>query len=486
MPSDMCHTEKRNPMRILSLFVALIFTALSHAEEKPNFVFFITDDVGWNDIGCYGNEAIKTPNLDALAERGLRFTNAYLTISSCSPSRCSIITGRYPHNTGAPELHTELPADQFRFPVALREAGYYTMLSGKNHMGDVSDAFETISKGKGPGSSDDWVKLLKERPKDQPFFAWFASKDAHRTWQIDDENHVYDPSEVMVPPFMYDGPKTRQDLADYYHEVSRIDTTMGKLVEELKEQGIEKNTYIIFMTDNGRPFPRSKTRMYDSGVKTPFLVARPGTIAPAVTDSLISSIDLAPTILELAGLEPRETMQGVSFTPILADPKATVRDVAFAEQNWHVFKAHQRMVRTGDFLYIKNAHPELLPLSMESDPSFPAGEELWEKHDAGELNAAQSAMFQEPQPEEELYQVSDDPFQLTNLAGKEEFTETLREMRELHQEWTKATGDTVPTNPTPDRQTIGGKKDKNHKHLEFPGAAADATAINNAGPVRLP
>lgn len=473
-------------MKRLVLLSLLIFGSLCRADEHPNFIFFITDDVGCFDLGCYGNKAISTPNLDSLAENGLRFTNAYLTISSCSPSRCSIITSRYPHNTGAPELHTELPADQFRFPVALREAGYYTMLSGKNHMGDVSDAFETISKGKGFGKSEDWVDLLKKRPKDKPFFAWFASTDAHRPWDFDEVNKVYDPKDVWVPPFLYDGPETRQDLADYYHEVSRTDTNLGKLIGELKAQGIEKDTYIIYMADNGRPFPRSKTRMYNSGVQTPFLISRPGTIQPAVTDSLISSIDIAPTVLELAGLKPRETMQGVSFTAILNDPKATIRDVAFAEQNWHVYNAHQRMVRTGDFLYIKNAYPEVLPLSMESDPSYPAGAELWEKHDAGELNAAQSAMFQLPQPEEELYQVSDDPFQLTNLVGKAEYSDTLKQMRKLNQDWVEQTGDTIPTNPTPDRQTVDGVRVKNHKHLEFPGAAANATGITESGPIRLP
>ncbi|MEM7603674.1 MAG: sulfatase, partial [Verrucomicrobiota bacterium] len=274
--------------RIFAVFVAVLgLFSMTPAEDRPNFIFFITDDIGWNDLGCYGNEVVKTPHLDAMAERGLRFTNAYLTISSCSPSRCSIITGRYPHNTGAPELHTSLPDDQFRFPKALREAGYHTVLSGKNHIAPLTETFDVITKGKGPGSSDDWVDLLKERPQDKPFFAWFASKDAHRAWQIDDENQVYDPAEIEVPPFLYDGPKTRQDLADYYHEVSRTDTAMGNLVEELKRQGIEENTYIIYMTDNGRPFPRCKTRLYNSGIKTPFLMACPGKIEPAVVDSLI-------------------------------------------------------------------------------------------------------------------------------------------------------------------------------------------------------
>lgn len=465
--------------------VLLLLTTIARSDERPNFIFFITDDVGWNDLGCYGNTFVKTPNLDAMAKEGLRFTNAYLTISSCSPSRCSIITSRYPHNTGAAELHTSLPDDQVRFPKLLRDAGYHTVLSGKNHIAKLTETFEVISKGKGPGKSDDWVSLLQDRPKDKPFFAWFGSADAHRDWQIDETNHVYDPEKIEVPPFLFDGPKTRQDLADYYHEVTRTDTTMGQLVAELEKQGIEDNTYIIYMADNGRPFPRCKTRLYDSGIKTPFLMSCPGKIKPAVVESIISSIDIGPTVLELAGVEKDKRMQGVSFVPVLKDPKAVTREIAFAEQNWHVFQAHQRMVRTGDFLYIKNNFPKLQAVSMESDPTFPAGEELWEKNATGELNDKQKDIFQKPRPEEELYQVSDDPHQLTNLAGKKEFAGAIKDMRGLLSDWTKETGDTVPEKPTPDRQRLDGKRFPGHKHGEMPGASAGATKINKSGPVLL-
>jgi len=472
---------------LFAILIAFCLVQPPPADERPNFIFFITDDIGWNDLGCYGNDFVKTPHLDALAARGARFTNAMLTISSCSPSRCSIITSRYPHNTGAPELHTSLPDSQFAFPMALKEAGYHTVLSGKHHMGSAVDpAFDKISGGKGPGKSDDWVDLLKARPEGKPFFAWFASADAHRDWQIDDKNHVYDPAEIEVPEFLYDGPKTRQDLADYYHEVSRTDTATGDLVEELKRQGIEDNTYIIYMTDNGRPFPRCKTRLYLSGIKTPLIVACPGKIEPSVTDSLVSSIDIGPTILDLAGVEKHPAMQGVSFVPVLKDPKSAVRDVAFAEQNWHVYQPHQRMVRTGDFQYIRKPFPEKMALSVESDDSFPAGEELWEKHKSGELNEKQQDIFQQPRPSEELYQVSDDPLQLTNLADKEELSGQMEEMRGLLNDWTKETGDTVPSDPTRDRVKVEGKKRGKDKHLEMPGDATRATGINEPGPVLLP
>jgi N-sulfoglucosamine sulfohydrolase len=242
-------------MRIFTILLA--FVGVTLADERPNFVFFITDDVSAEDLGCYGSEFAQTPNLDRMAAEGLRFTNAYLSISSCSPSRCSIVTGRYPHNTGAPELHTSLPKTQTTFVQALQSSGYHTVISGKNHMGKAPDlGFDVSSGGKGPGKEEDWVKLLAERPTDKPFFCWFGSSDAHRGWQADDTAPTYDPEKVPVPPYLFDGPKTRKDLADYWHEVSRTDFYLGELRKELKRQGIEKNTYIIYCADNGRPFPR--------------------------------------------------------------------------------------------------------------------------------------------------------------------------------------------------------------------------------------
>ena len=138
----------------------------------------------------------------------------------------------------------------------------------------VNRGFDKVSGGKGPSKSADWVPMLQERPKDKPFFFWFASSDAHRSWKLNDKAPLYKPEDIEVPPYLYDGPVTRKDLAEYMHEVSRTDYYMGQLRAELKRQGIEKDTYIIYMTDNGRPFPRCKTRLYDSGIRTPFLIAR--------------------------------------------------------------------------------------------------------------------------------------------------------------------------------------------------------------------
>ncbi len=472
------------PALLLALGLAL--AAAHSAETRPNFILFITDDISAEDLGCYGDPVAKTPHLDRMAAEGLRFDRAILTISSCSPSRCSLITGRYPHNTGAPELHTDLPEGQPLFPKMLKDAGYYTALSGKHHMGKNADpAFDKISKGKGPGKEGDWVEMLRERPKDRPFFFWFASTDAHRDWQINDEAPVYDPDEIVVPPYLVDDEQTRQDLADYYHEVSRTDTYAGKLREELERQGIAGDTYVIYMADNGRPFPRAKVRLYESGIRSPLIITCPGRLEPGVSDSLVSvNIDLGPTILELASVESDPRMQGVSLVPILDDPGATVRDYALAEHNWHVHQAHERMVRYGDWLYIRNAWPELQSMSVEQSPKFPAGKALWDAHAAGTLNEHQRDIFLLPRPEEELYHVGDDPDQLSNVAMLSENREILDKLRAVLDRWIEETGDTIPENPTNDREDPFGKKYPDHQRGTFPGEERGATKINAKGPVR--
>ncbi len=468
-------------------------------KTKPNIVFFISDDMSQDDFGCYGNPIIQTANIDALANQGMRFDNAYLTTSSCSPSRCSIITGRYPHNTGAPELHSKLPDDQTRFPELLREAGYYTVLSGKNHMFSFEDrSFDKMTRGGGASGSEDWLGIVKERPKDQPFFFYFASYDGHRDWFIDDKAPIYDPKDVIVPPYLVDTPEVRQDLANYYHEVSRYDYYIGLIVDELKRQGVLDNTLIVVSTDNGRPFPRDKTYLYDSGIKTPWVVHYPDMIKePAVTNSFVSVIDLSATCLELAGVKIPETVQGKSFTPILKEPEATVREVVFAEHNWHVYRSHERMVRFGDYLYIKNNYPDIPNLGHESDQVYLSGREMWNAQVAGKTLPHQQQIFAVPCPEEQLFQVSKDPYQLRNLADQPAYAAPLKLARQLLADWTEQTGDTIPENPTPDRRDppriadgkiipMSKKHGAQNPHAEFPGAAKNAAKINHPGPVRLP
>lgn len=443
--------------------------------ERPNILFFIADDVSWNDIGCYQQEnryaglVARTPHIDQLAGDGRRFDNAILTASSCSPSRSSIITGRYPHNCGrASELHQPIAAHLPWFPRLLKDAGYYTALVGKHHMssdgaedGNASQppAFDFVSRGVEPGNRGghaEWVQTVKNRPMDQPFFFWFASLDAHRAWDGDKDwvEEEYGPrhkqGDGVVPPFLVDNEATRSDLASYRNEVTRFDHFIGKVIGELRRQKILENTLIIVMADNGRPFPRAKTRLHDSGMKTPLVVhwperlQQPGT----PTKSLVSAIDIAPTVLRAAGVNVPPTMQGVSFLPTITSPTAVVRTVAFSEHNWHDYEAHGRSVRTDDgWLYIKNNRPKLPwqgPADSVRSPSHSAL--LKAREGSTALSAAQADVFVAPRPVEELYFTPKDPLQLHNLARQEPYEASLQRMQRLLARWSEETLDSVPDN----------------------------------------
>jgi len=417
---------------------------------QPNFIVFIADDAAWNDCGPYGNQVIKTPNINWLAEEGLVFDNAFLTTSSCSPSRCSILTGRYPHSTGAPELHMPLPANQLLFAGELQKKGYYTALAGKYHIGPKRVEFDSIYGGK-PSGCENWVKALQERPKDKPFFLWLAALDPHRNYQPNTIEEPHDPANVIVPPFLHDADSTRKDLALYYDEISRLDSYLGKVMKELKVQGVDENTMVIYMTDNGRPFPRCKTRLYDSGIKTPFIVRWPGKIKTGRTDALLSSIDIAPTFCELAGIKRSETFQGVSFVPVLKNNSAEIRDYIAGEHNWHDYQSHERAIRNKEFLYIRNAFPQLNASPPADAVRSLTYQEMITKYKNGELNRNQKDCFVQPRMGEELFDVGKDPYQFTNLAGNEEYAAVLSEMRNKLDKWMLEFNDTIPSLPTPDK-----------------------------------
>ena len=435
----------------LTLVVLLIFqgagSPIQAGENRPNLILIIADDMGWDDCGAYGHPKIRTPNIDRLSKKGMRFDRAFLTTSSCSPSRSSIITSRYPHNTEAGELHVPLPATQVTFPELLRKAGYYTAAAGKWHLGPATKAkFDTVKEGGRPSGCEHWVSLLRDRPQDKPFFLWLASFDPHRPYEPNSIEQPHTAADVVIPPFIPDTPKIRDDFARYYDEIHRLDHYVGLILDELDRQKVSQNTLVIFISDNGRPFPRCKTTLYDSGIRTPFLACWPARIRPgSVCGSLISSIDIAPTFLELAGIAPPSSFQGRSFAQVLTRPTATIRDYAFAEHNWHDFDDHQRAVRGPRFLYIENNYTDI-PLTPPCDViRSDTFQDMRRLHAAGTLTLAQQRPFLKPRPPEELYDTDADPHQLNNLADDPAHAETLQNLRKVLAEWKRSTGDAVPS-----------------------------------------
>tara|TARA_Y100000588_G_scaffold357345_2_gene414465 strand:- start:794 stop:2305 length:1512 start_codon:yes stop_codon:yes gene_type:complete len=467
---------------------------------QPNIVVFIADDVSWNDFGCYGNPSVRTPHTDALAANGIKFTNAYLTASSCSPSRSSIITGRYPHNTGkAAELHLAIADHLPWIPQLLQEEGYFTALSGKDHMkkedGSQTEFWDHYDRGRVEGNQGghaNWVEVVQNRPTNHPFFFWFAASDAHRHWDADADwvKELYgpktDPADVVVPPFLLDIRETRQDLASYYNEVIRFDYFLGQVVAELKIQEVLDTTLILVLADNGRPFPRAKTRLHDSGMKTALVAHWPfGIKDPGTSDSLVSVIDFAPTFLQLADGEESDTFQGVSMLPLFKDKDAEIRQYAFSEHNWHDYEALARSVRTKDWLYLENFRTKSAwqgPADSVRSPSF---QQLLVHKKIGVLSKVQAEIFLSPRPAAELYNMKLDPHQLKDLATEDSRAGIQRSLKGILKIWMQETGDSIPELVSQDEfhRETGIRIVNDHSYrYETPGESKNASEINRHGP----
>lgn len=458
-------------MRSLRPFTAILFLLLaavvSAAPARPNFILFIADDMAWEDCGAYGNKAVGTPNLDRLAREGMRFDRAFVTASSCSPSRSSLLTGRYPHSTDAEQLHWPLPKAQVTFAEKLKAAGYWTAAAGKWHLGnEVKDRFDIVHEAgaggfqlqvgvdgkakkmiaeKDESGCGQWMSTLQARPKDKPFFLWLAALDPHRDYQPNAIPNPHRPADVVVPPYLPDAPDTRRDLALYYDEITRLDGFIGQVLAELEKQGAAENTIILFISDNGRAFPRCKTTLYDSGIRTPLLVRWPKKVKPGSTcGGLVSTVDFGPTFLELAGIPAAPSFQGKSFASLLTNPAARVREHIFAEHNWHDYDAHKRAVRSERFKYIRNFDADL--------PNTPPADavrsltfvEMRRLRDAGRLTPGQLMPFQRPRPAEELYDLAADPNEFRNLATDPKHAVTLVQLRGALAQWQQDTSDPMP------------------------------------------
>jgi len=465
----------------LLLCLALACTSKKDAEkpidERPNIVFIIADDMAWDDSGAYGHPHIQTPNIDKLAQDGMRFNNAFLTTSSCSPSRTSIITGLYPHNTDAEQLHWPLPSEKITFVEKLRASGYWTAQAGKWHLGDsIKNRFDLVAdvgtsgfqlsptgektRQKGDGSGcENWVPVLEQRPKDKPFFLWLAAVDPHRPYVEGIIDNPHSTEDVILPPYFPDTEEVRKDFAHYYNEITRLDDYVGKVVSELENQGISENTMILFISDNGRPFPRDKTTLYDGGIKTPWIVKWPKKVeAGTVCNSLVSAIDIAPTFFELASLDALPTFEGRDFSPLLTSPEKSIRNNIYAEDHWHDYEDYTRAVRTKTYKYIRNFYPDL-PNTPSADAfvggSFQSMLELKEK---GKLTEPQLACFRATRPDEELYDVVNDPYEIKNLANDSDHLSTLENFRTALKSIRQKTNDSLPAFRTPDEfDRITGK-----------------------------
>ncbi len=237
-----------------------VLTAQATPETRPNILVFVGDDLGWRDTGPYGNTSIHTPNIDRLARSGLRVTRAFGTTPQCSSSRISILTGKYPHATRAEDLHTPLPNGERLLPSYLQAQGYFTGHMAKTHYGPNGERqFQWYS----PTTAKAFPSFL-DAAGSRPFFLWVGFHEPHRPYERG-LSHPHPATRVSLPPYLADTPETRADLALYYDAIARLDGAIGDMLGELDRRKLRDHTLVVFLSDNGVPFPREKGTLYDGG-----------------------------------------------------------------------------------------------------------------------------------------------------------------------------------------------------------------------------
>jgi N-sulfoglucosamine sulfohydrolase len=427
-------------------FLAGALAALAvTTSPPPNIIVFVGDDLGWRDTGAYGNASIHTPNIDQLARSGLRVTRAFGTTPQCSSSRISILSGKYPHATRTEDLHTPLPDGERLLPSYLQAVGYFTGHMAKTHYGPNGERqFQWYS----PETAKAFPGFL-DAAGTRPFFLWVGFHEPHRPYERGLTPHPHAPAQVVVPPYLADTSETRADLALYYDAIARLDGAMGDMLAELDRRKLRDNTLVVFLSDNGPPFPREKGTLYDGGTGTPLIFAWPRIIpAGSVYDrGLASTVDLAPTLLEVAGTKPPASMQGHSFREMLTAPASYGgRPYVFSQRNWHDCDEHQRAVRSARFKLIRTDAYTALPLCTAADigasPSFLALRALAK---SGRLTGAQHRLFEAPRARLELYDLASDPWELNNVADDPAYAKQVRELAAVLEDWIEQSDDFPPT-----------------------------------------
>jgi len=427
------------------------------AEQKPNILFCIADDWGWPHAGVYGDSVVQTPTFDRLAREGVLFDHAYVSSPSCTPCRNALLTGQYHWRLeeGA-NLWSTLDVRFPVFPLLLEAAGYHVGHWRKCWgPGDLEAGGYTDRHPGGKNYPQGFQQFMDARAEGQPFCFWLGTSDPHRPYEAGTgEASGMDLSKIAVPDFYPDVPEIRSDIADYYFEVQRFDSDCAAAIRILEEAGELDNTIIVMTGDHGMPFPRCKSNIYEMGVHVPLAVRWGEMIMSGrrVAD-FVSFVDLAPTFLEAAGLEVPEQMSGRSLMPLLRSTRKgridESRDRIIFGKERHVPAQKSpdmggypsRGLRTDRYLYIRNFEPGRWPAGVPEGGTHPINRFadcddgptkffLMENRDDPKYRSFYELAFAK-RPAEELYDMGRDPYQLDNLAGKDQFKDILDELSGL-------------------------------------------------------
>ena len=409
-----------------------LFAPVAASAASPNILWLTSEDHS-PTMGCYGDKLARTPNVDALAAKGMLFNRAWSCYPVCAPARTTIISGIYPASTGAEHMRSmvSLPPGMKMYPQFLREAGYYCT-------NNVKEDYNLEKPGQVWDDSSGQAHW-KIRKAGQPFFAIFNSTKSHES-QIRTRPHkqITDPAAVRVPAYHPDTPEVRQDWAQYYDKVSEVDADAGERLKELAEAGLADDTIVFYYADHGSGMPRSKRWPCNSGLQMPMVVYFPEKwrrLAPkeyqpgGKSDRLVSFVDLAPTLLSLAGIKPPDWMQGHAFAGQYQ-----------SEPQPYIFGFRGRMderldlvrsVTDGRYVYLRNFYPHVSQAQHVSYQFETPTTQVWRRlFDEGKTNDAQSIFWRAPKAPEELYDLQTDRDEVRNLANSAEHQEVLNRLRQ--------------------------------------------------------
>ncbi|WP_222930311.1 sulfatase family protein [Larkinella punicea] len=474
---------------LLMVIVGFLLPVFTWAQSlgKPNIVLIVGDDHDRTAAGCYGNPQIKTPNLDALAAEGVRFTRAYATTSSCSPSRSVLLSGRHNHNNGQYGLqqathHFHSFEGMKTLTHFLSGGGYRTARAGKFHLEPTSTyPFDVRidDNGNNPVRMAEKCADFLESTKNQPFFLYFCPTDPHRTGfrrdlPLQPNAHgnrtngqegvietLYGADSLRVPYFLPNTPESRAELAQYYQSVSRLDQGVGKLMAQLKQKGLWEKTIVIYVSDNGMPVPGAKTTHYEPGVRLPLIVRNPFSNQKNKTcDELVSWVDMAPTIVDFAGVPtpsqpgrgtslrnaneapgPTAYLHGKSWKAVFDHPGSFRSDTLFLSHSFHGLTQYypMRTIVTRHYKLIWNiAHPL----------EFPYASDLWDSATWQAFLKSGQTTFgvrevkdYKHRPAFELYDLTQDPQELVNLANDPKHKPVFDKLLTTLKESQRKTGD---------------------------------------------
>ena len=449
---------------IVFLLALWLSAALTHAQEKPNFLFIMADDCTYWDIGCYGGQA-KTPHIDALAKESMRFTQCFQSAPMCSPTRHNIYTGLYPVKSGAYPNHTRANPGTKSVVQYLKPLGYRVALSGKKHIAprDIF-AFE-YSGGNNPDMKAIDRLMAKSAAKKTPFALFACSNEPHDPWNLGDPSQ-YDADKLKLPPNWVDTPETRKSMTRYLAEITYYDGQVGELLALLDKHKLKDNTMVVVLSEQGSIYPFAKWTCYDAGLQSAMLIRWPGKIAPgSVTDALVEYIDILPTFIDAAGGTPAPVLQGKSMIELITGKTTSHKEYVFGEMTTRGIingSPHYgiRSIRSAQYKLIWNFTPEtpFRNIFMRK-PVWKS----WLREANTNEHAAKLVNRFRNRPEWELYDVSKDTFEQTNLADKPEFAAVQEDLTKRLKTWMAECGDQGQATELAASEHQAGKKKKPKK-----------------------